>query len=107
MYWDSLERSRIDEFIFQGDQNPSELHGLARLLFFEESIRNYGDEQNYQKRRRLKKIQDVEDSAPSGYADHEIPYGERFTAPRYHIGFFLYPMHGIFALTDTTVFEDM
>lgn len=82
MYWDSLERSRIDEFIFQGDQNPSELHGLARLLFFEESIRNYGDDQNYQKRRRLKKIQDVEDSAPSGYADHEIPYGERFTAPR-------------------------
>uniref|UniRef100_A0A8H7NNZ4 Uncharacterized protein n=1 Tax=Bionectria ochroleuca TaxID=29856 RepID=A0A8H7NNZ4_BIOOC len=81
VYWDSLERSRIDEFIFQGDQNPSELHGLARLLFFEESIRNYGDEQNYQKRRRLKKIQDVEDSAPSGYADHEIPYGERFTAP--------------------------
>ncbi|CAH0048968.1 unnamed protein product [Clonostachys solani] len=81
VYWDFLERSRIDKFIFQGDQNPSELHGLARLLFFEESIRNYGDDQNYQKRRRLKKIQDVEDSAPSGYADHEIPYGERFTAP--------------------------
>jgi hypothetical protein len=96
VYWTSLERSRIDPCRCSIDtfDDSRQLTGLARLIFFEERIRNYNSWRltKYQRERRDKKIEDAGEpmlTLPSGYARHEVPYGERFTANRYSFSFAL------------------
>ncbi|KAF9224651.1 hypothetical protein BS17DRAFT_816863 [Gyrodon lividus] len=87
VFWDSLERSRIDQQEFenfvQSFENHTKLTGLARLIFSEVILARTDD--NYRRKRCLKKFDESGEpalTAPSGYASHDIPYGERFTADR-------------------------
>jgi hypothetical protein len=90
VFWDGLDRSRIDEEYFKNfvefNENLASLKGLARLIFSEVVLtRPY---RIYWRKRFLKKIDDSgePDLTPeSGYASHHIPYGERFTADKYVI----------------------
>jgi hypothetical protein len=83
-YWDSLDRSQINMVKCTLDAKPKKLKGLARLIFLEFVVAQYGDQRKYHQLRRLKKIQETgSEPTHSGYASHEIPYGQRFTAPRY------------------------
>lgn len=85
MYCNSLDRSKINMVKCTLDAKPEELKGLARLLFLEFIVAQYGDQRNYYQLRRLKKIQETgSEPTHSGYASHEIPYGQRFTAPKYN-----------------------
>lgn len=47
-------------------------------------VEKYGSKRNYQQMRRLRKIQESgSEPTHSGYASHDIPYSERYTATRY------------------------
>jgi hypothetical protein len=85
IYCDSLDRSKVNlARCTIAVAKPAELKGLARLLFLEFMVEKYGSKRNYQQMRRLRKIQESgSEPTRSGYASHEIPYGERFTATRY------------------------
>ncbi|KAI0853477.1 hypothetical protein F5Y00DRAFT_270644 [Daldinia vernicosa] len=83
VYWDSLDRSRVKKIYVDPDESPRELTGLARLILSEQRLRKYID--SYRLKRALKRYDDGGEpvlTAPSGYASHEIPYGEKFTAQR-------------------------
>lgn len=83
VYWDSLDRSRVKEIYVENDESPRELTGLARLILSEQNLREYIN--SYRLKRALKRYDDGGEpvlTAPSGYASHEIPYGEKFTAER-------------------------
>ncbi|KAJ2898504.1 hypothetical protein MKZ38_003854 [Zalerion maritima] len=88
-YWEGLDRSRIPEDSFHASMDPKGLTGLGRLLFFEKLLEKRRDA--YRRKRLLKRIEDSswkvglaggkgDKVAQSGYAAHEIPYGERFNA---------------------------
>ncbi|KAI1271374.1 ankyrin repeat protein [Xylaria sp. FL0933] len=87
VFCDSLERSRIDQSYFEefvyNVEDLSKLTGLARLVFSEAVLnRPY---RSYWRKRYLQKIDDGGEPAlttPSGYASHDIPYGEQFTADK-------------------------
>lgn len=98
VYWPLLDRSRINHDACNttnttSNTGPRNLNGLARLIFFEETLRRRDNHRGgvvigahraaYRRRRRLKKID--ESGAPaahSGYAAVEVPYGRRYTARR-------------------------
>ncbi|KAH8806113.1 ankyrin repeat protein [Xylogone sp. PMI_703] len=87
VFWDGLDRSQIDEEYFRrfvedfGDLKS--LQGLARLIFSEAILaRDYNP---YWRKRHLKKFDDGGEptfTPESGYASHDVPYAERFTAER-------------------------
>lgn len=84
VYWDSLDRSRVKDINLDYDDDPRDLTGLARLIRSEETLRR-DKTRPYRLKRSLKRLDDGGDptmTAPSGYATHEIPYGEKFTAER-------------------------
>ncbi|KAK6948900.1 hypothetical protein Daesc_008971 [Daldinia eschscholtzii] len=83
VYWDSLDRSRVKKIYVDEEDDPREITGLARLILSEQYLRRYINP--YRLKRALKRYDDGGEpllTAPSGYASHEIPYGERFTAER-------------------------
>ncbi|RYP42706.1 hypothetical protein DL767_000075 [Monosporascus sp. MG133] len=87
VYWDCLDRTRIDEEYFRSFveyyNDLSSLKGLARLIFSEVVLTR--DYNHYWRKRYLKKFDDGGEPAlapESGYATHNIPYGERFTADK-------------------------
>ncbi|OTB19331.1 hypothetical protein K445DRAFT_193479 [Daldinia sp. EC12] len=83
VYWDSLDRSRVKKIYVDEEDDPREITGLARLILSEQYLRRYIHP--YRLKRALKRYDDGGEpllTAPSGYASHEIPYGERFTAER-------------------------
>ncbi|KAL7621369.1 hypothetical protein AAE478_008690 [Parahypoxylon ruwenzoriense] len=87
VYWHLLERSRIDVGKFFKDDNRRVLTGLARLISFEHAPGHGLPDAfyRYRQERKLKRIGEAGDpmmTAPSGYARHELPYGERFTAEK-------------------------
>jgi hypothetical protein len=86
VYWDSLERSRIKAEDFGPNSDPTNLTGLSRLIFLENILQEHRDV--YRRKRLLKTIDESGEPAltsPSGYASHEIPYGEKFTAAMYSL----------------------
>lgn len=86
VYWDALDRKRVRnmDIDFDDDLIRQELTGLARLLFSEHVLKK-GTASPYWLKRALKKFDDGGEpmlTTPSGYASHDIPYGERFTADK-------------------------
>ncbi|KAI1356633.1 ankyrin repeat protein [Xylaria sp. FL0043] len=89
VFWDSLDRLRINIKFPPFVYNLRRPQGLARLLFSEQLIEKREEEwrlrwrRNYWKIRSLKKIDDKGEpslSAPSGYATYNIPYTKLATA---------------------------
>ncbi|KAI1370866.1 hypothetical protein F4677DRAFT_450940 [Hypoxylon crocopeplum] len=83
VYWKHLDRSRVQKIWLDNDDDPSEITGLARLILSEQNMEKNTDQ--YRVKRALKRYDDGGEpilTAPSGYATHEIPYGEKFTADR-------------------------
>ncbi|SPO07204.1 uncharacterized protein DNG_09898 [Cephalotrichum gorgonifer] len=85
-YWDGLERSRISDDYFN-----HESLGLARLLYFEEWLRELARRSwisrvdRYRTHRYKRRITDVADLGlvhASGYATHELLFGARCTAAK-------------------------
>jgi hypothetical protein len=88
VFWDSLERSRIKaEHFTPFVEDLGDVTGLARLVFSEMIIAGKNNRGGgYYRKRFLKKFDDGGEptlTTSSGYAIHDIPYGERFTANRY------------------------
>lgn len=85
VYCDTFDRSKVNvPRCTTHVAKPAELKGLARLLFLEFMVEKYGSKRGYHQIRRLRRIQETgSEPTQSGYAAHEIPYGERFTATRY------------------------
>ncbi|KAI1464320.1 uncharacterized protein F4812DRAFT_442994 [Daldinia caldariorum] len=83
VYWDALDRSRVKRHFFDLDEGRGQITGLARLVLSEHDLRR--GPRPYQLRRSMKRYDDGGEpllATPSGYATHEIPYSERFTAQR-------------------------
>ncbi|KAI1444280.1 hypothetical protein F5Y02DRAFT_390306 [Annulohypoxylon stygium] len=96
VYWDALDRSRIEIEFDLEEENVPKLQGLARLLYSEarlENIYNVDKGIHATTRRKfqwimkynLKKFDDSGDpnmvaEKSSGYAEHKLPYGRRLTA---------------------------
>lgn len=99
VYWDALDRSRIEIEFDLEEENVPKLQGLARLLYSEarlENIYNVDKRIHATTRRKfqwimkynLKKFDDSGDpnmvaEKSSGYAEHKLPYGRRLTADEY------------------------
>ncbi|KAF3764592.1 hypothetical protein M406DRAFT_107219 [Cryphonectria parasitica EP155] len=91
VFWGPLDRSQIQkdyikEFAEFDEDAPNlgNLQGLARLIYSEIAL-SKDRSRPYYRKRFLKKFDDGGEPAltpSSGYASHDIPYGERFTADR-------------------------
>ncbi|KAM4060509.1 ankyrin repeat protein [Hirsutella rhossiliensis] len=86
VFWDGLERERIDEQFFRDFaadyRKLSRLTGLARLIF-SEAVLGRGAQEWYRWRRLMRRLDSGGEpalAAPSGYATLDIPYGRLFTA---------------------------
>ncbi|KAI0419720.1 ankyrin repeat protein [Xylaria grammica] len=99
VFWDSLERSRINTMLLNPFINrPNESRGLARLLIYEKMLQEdmdcWGKEAASLGGRSPKSIDETGESSlqvPSEYALYEIPYGEDFTAERFRETFISRP----------------
>ncbi|GAW23127.1 hypothetical protein ANO14919_126770 [Xylariales sp. No.14919] len=113
VFWDSLERSRINTMLFNPFiYGPHESRGLARLLIYEQMLQENmdfsGKEAAYLGGLSPKSIDETGESSlqvPSEYAPHEIPYGEDLTAERFHETFISHPEYPCFFGTIQEVTE--
>ncbi|PWY90954.1 hypothetical protein BO70DRAFT_307386 [Aspergillus heteromorphus CBS 117.55] len=91
VFWESLDRSRIDMGLFRSlyegrELQPKKLKGLARLIL-SEMVLEYKQRpyDRYLIKRALKKLDDARDPeflAPTVYTSLEIPYTTQFTADK-------------------------
>ncbi|KAI1422717.1 hypothetical protein F5Y12DRAFT_761388 [Xylaria sp. FL1777] len=96
VFWDCLERSRINTMLFKlGTCKTNELKGLARLLLLEQRLHDErGKEDEYWGRRPSESISEKGESStsvPSEYALYELPYGEDITTERFLADFRSHP----------------
>ncbi|KAI1302747.1 ankyrin repeat protein [Xylaria venustula] len=92
VFWNSLERSRINAELFNTlILRLKDPKGLARLLTYEQILRAehtgwWGKDHGYWERKPLKGIDEMCESSlsvPSEYALYEIPYDEDYTAEKF------------------------
>lgn len=90
VFWESLDRSRINMDLFEKlrehrDLHPKNVKGLARLILAEIVVsgrRPYTDSLTSRALKKLGDAQDPEFTGPTVYTSVEIPYTKRFTADR-------------------------